>query len=86
MDSLTREALKENAKADVKVPFSVMNFQVKYCAQQLMSLLSKDTGVISVDMKVWTDGCVITTFEDKNGVHVFRTEDLKNEDDSESGV
>lgn len=86
MDSLTREALKENAKADVKVPFSVMNFQVKYCAQQLMSLLSKDTGVILVDMKVWADGCVIATFEDKNGVHVFRTEDLKDENDSESGV
>lgn len=83
MDSLTREA--EHAKTDVKVPFSVMNFQVKYCAQQLMSLLSKDAGVISVDMKVWTDGTVITTFEDKNGVHVFRTEDL-DENDSESGV
>lgn len=84
MDSLTREA--EHAKTDVKVPFSVMNFQVKYCAQQLMSLLDKDDGVISVDMKVWTDGTVITTFEDKNGVHVFRTEDLKDEDDSKSGI
>ena len=84
MDELAREA--EHAKTDVKVPFSVMNFQVKYCAQQLMSLLSKDAGVISVDMKVWADGCVITTFEDKNGVHVFRTEDLKDENDSESGV
>jgi hypothetical protein len=84
MDSLTREA--EHAKTDVKVPFSVMNFQVKYCAQQLRSLFSKDAGVISVDMKVWADGCVIATFEDKNGVHVFRTEDLKNEDDSESRV
>ena len=84
MDSLTREA--EHAKTDVKVPFSVMNFQVKYCAQQLMSLLSKDAGVISVDMKVWADGSVITRFEDENGIHVFRTEDLKNENDSESGV
>ena len=84
MDSLTREA--EHAKTDVKVPFSVMNFQVRFCAQQLMGLLSKDAGVISVDMKVWTDGSVITTFEDKNGVHVFRTEDLKDENDSESGV
>lgn len=84
MDELTREV--EHARTDVKVPFTLMNFQVKYCAQQLMSLLSKDAGVISVDMKVWTDGSVITTFEDKNGVHVFRTEDLKNEDDSESGV
>lgn len=84
MDELTREV--EHARTDVKVPFTVMNFQVKYCAQQLMSLLSKDAGVISVDMKVWTDGSVITTFEDKNGVHVFRTEDLKNEDDSESGI
>lgn len=84
MDSLTREA--EHAKTDAKVPFSVMNFQVKYCAQQLMSLLSKDTGVTSVIMKVWADGCVITTIEDKNGVHVFRTEDLKDENDSESGV
>lgn len=84
MDSLTREA--EHAKTDVKVPFSVLNFQVKYCAQQLMSLLSKDAGVISVDMKVWTDGSVITTFEDENGIHVFRTEDLKDENDSESGV
>lgn len=84
MDELTREA--EHAETDVKVPFSVMNFQVKYCAQQLMSLLSKDAGVTSVIMKVWADGCVIATFEDKNGVHVFRTEDLKNEDDGESGV
>lgn len=84
MDSLTREA--EHAKTDVKVPFSVMNFQVRFCAQQLMGLLSKDAGVISVDMKVWTDGTVITTLEDKNGVHVFRTEDLKDENDSESGV
>lgn len=84
MDELTREV--EHARTDVKVPFSLMNFQVKYCAQQLMSLLSKDSGVISVDMKVWTDGSVITTFEDKNGVHVFRTEDLKDENDSESGV
>lgn len=84
MDELTREV--EHARTDVKVPFSLMNFQVKYCAQQLMSLLSKDAGVISVDMKVWADGCVIATFEDKNGVHVFRTEDLKNEDDSESGI
>ena len=83
MDELTREA--EHAKTDVKVPFSVLNFQVKYCAQQLMSLFSKDAGIISVDMKVWADGSVITTFEDKNGVHVFRTEDL-NENDSESGV
>ncbi len=84
MDELTREV--EHARTDVKVPFSLMNFQVKYCAQQLMSLLSKDAGVISVDMKVWTDGSVITTFEDKNGVHVFRTEDLKDEDDSKSGI
>lgn len=84
MDSLTRES--EHAKTDVKVPFSVMNFQVKYCAQQLMSLLSKDAGVISVDMKVWADGSVITTFEDKIGIHLFRTEDLKDENDSESGV
>lgn len=84
MDELTREV--EHARTDVKVPFSLMNFQVKYSAQQLMSLLSKDTGVISVDMKVWTDGTVITTFEDENGVHVFRTEDLENEDDSKSGV
>ena len=83
MDELTREA--EHAKTDVKVPFSVLNFQVKYCAQQLMSLF-KDSGVISVDMKVWADGSVITTFEDENGVHVFRTEDLKDENDSESGV
>lgn len=84
MDSLTREA--EHTKTDVKVPFSVMNFQVKYCAQQLMSLFSKDAGIISVDMKVWADGSVITTFEDENGIHVFRTEDLKNENDSESGI
>lgn len=84
MDSLTREA--EHTKTDVKVPFSVMNFQVKYCAQQLMSLLSKDAGIISVDMKVWSDGSVITTFEDENGIHVFRTEDLKDENDRESGV
>lgn len=84
MDELTREV--EHARTDVKVPFTLMNFQVKYCAQQLMSLLSKDAGVISVDMKVWTDGTVITTFEDKNGVHVFRTEDLKDEDDSKSGI
>lgn len=84
MDELTREA--EHARTDVKVPFTLMNFQVKYCAQQLMSLLSKDAGAISVDMKVWTDGSVITTFEDKNGVHVFRTEDMKDEDDSKSGI
>ena len=84
MDELTREV--EHARTDVKVPFTLMNFQVKYCAQQLMSLFSKDAGAISIDMKVWTDGSVITTFEDKNGVHVFRTEDLKNEDDSESRV
>lgn len=84
MDELTREV--EHARTDVKVPFSLMNFQVKYCAQQLMSLLDKGAGVISVDMKVWTDGTVITTFEDKNGVHVFRTEDLENEDDSKSGI
>lgn len=84
MDELTREV--ERVRTDVKVPFSVMNFQVKYCAQQLMSLFSKDAGIISVDMKVWADGSVITTFEDENGIHVFRTEDLKNENDSESGV
>ena len=83
MDELTREA--EHAKTDVKVPFSVLNFQVKYCAQQIMSLFSKDAGVISVDMKVWADGSVITTFEDKNGVHVFRTAAL-DENDSESGA
>lgn len=84
MDELAREV--EHARTDVKVPFSLMSFQVKYCAQQLMSLLDKGAGVISVDMKVWTDGTVITTFEDKNGVHVFRTEDLKDEDDSKSGI
>lgn len=84
MDELTKKIT--HARTDVKVPFTLMNFQVKYCAQQLMSLLSKDAGAISVDMKVWTDGSVITTFEDKNGVHVFRTEDMKDEDDSESGI
>ena len=84
MDELTREV--ERTKTDVKVPFTLINFNVKYCAQQLMGLLDKSAGAVSIDMKVRTDGSVITTFEDKNGVHVFRTEDLKDENDSESGV
>ena len=84
MDDLTREAANTK-KTDVKVPFTLLGYEVKYVAQQLFGLLDDD-GAVSIDMKVWSDGSVIATFEDKNGLHIFRTEDLKNEDDSEPGV
>jgi len=80
MDELTRAVNEEKTGIDVCVPFSILNWETRNAAMAIRSLLDSLEEAIDASVEVDKSGKVIVTYISEDGKkHLFRTEDLKNE-------